>query len=114
VTLGELRQVLGPDHPHTLASATSFATDLAQNHESAAARSLSERTFAASCSRRGKQHPDTLACQLNLALDRKATGDHERSRELFKAAAAALTGGPAWTAATQGERVECDVEPPPA
>jgi hypothetical protein len=75
---------------------------------------MSERTFAASCRRRGERHPDTLACQLNLALDLKATRDVERGRELFEAAVTASGRDHQIAAATRGERLECDIEPPPA
>ena len=78
---------------------------------------LSERTYTTSCRTRGEAHPDTLICMVNLARD--LTGrDDRRQREILDRAVAGLVAAlgpdhPVTTAARAGERLECDVEPPP-
>jgi tetratricopeptide (TPR) repeat protein len=118
VTLDETRRVLGPEHPHTLAIAAGLGTDLAYNHEYDAARSLDERTFDASRRTRGDSHPETWMCNVNLAWDLRATGDESAGHDLLRRSLDTLgemLGGdhPDVQRAGRGERLECDVEPPP-
>ncbi|MGN9911632.1 FxSxx-COOH system tetratricopeptide repeat protein [Phytohabitans sp. LJ34] len=117
-TFDEMRRVLGPDHPYTLVVATGLATGLAHGglHEAAAA--LGERTLDALRRVRGTNHPETWACAANLALDVSASGDQKageaRRREAVDELGRLL--GPAHPdvrRAERGERIECDIEPPP-
>ena len=66
----------------------------------------------------GENHPYTLGCALNLALDLRALGEREAFRELFTDTIERYhhtlgSGHPEVSAATARERAICDIEPPP-
>jgi tetratricopeptide (TPR) repeat protein len=118
MTLEELRQVLGDGHPYTLCAANGLACDLALDRDHRAARALSSRTLALSRQVRGERHPDTLSCAVNAALDLDATGEHAAAERLLAETLTdlkAVLGAdhPDLVDATQGRRIECDIEPPP-
>jgi tetratricopeptide (TPR) repeat protein len=113
-----MRRTLGDAHGYTLCGATGLAIDLALAGEPAEARRLSERTLATSRESRGERHPYTLACAVNTALDRFAAGDADGGRVLLEETLAVMravlgSDHPEVADATQGRRVECDIEPPP-
>ena len=71
-TLERRRQMLGENHPSTLASANRLATDLRLLGEVQAARDLDQDTLERRRQVLGENHPDTLASASNLALDLRA------------------------------------------
>lgn len=118
VTFDETRRVLGAEHPHTLAVAAGLATDLAFNHEYQAARSLGERTVDSLRQVRGDNHPETWMCTVNLARDMAALGTGQAATDLLARAIDTLrrllgAQHPEVRRALRGDRLECDIEPPP-
>jgi hypothetical protein len=78
---------------------------------------LSEDTFARSRRVRGEDHPYTLYCAVNLAIDLKAVGEDERAETLTADTAERLRTvlgdkHPETIAALNGRRAESDIEPP--
>ena len=62
---------------------------------------------------RGADHPETLACAVNLARDR-GPAEPEGYREAVRRLSARLgSDHPEVRAAIAGTRLECDIEPPP-
>lgn len=109
---------LGPAHGYTLCAASSLANDLAAAGDVTAARRLSESTLATSRQYRGDSHPYTSACTVNAALDLIADNDEQAGRPLLDRAVADLARAlgenhPECVAARAGNRIECDIEPPP-
>jgi hypothetical protein len=112
-----LCQELAPDHPYALAAAVGLANDLVMAHEDRAARNLLDRTLEAARPVRGERHPDTVICQVNLGLLR-LDRDDASGRPLLEDGLATLReelgmGHPYVVAASHGQRLECDIEPPP-
>jgi hypothetical protein len=73
-TLDRRRSVLGEDHPDTLDTARSLASDLRELGEVRAARDLDQDTLNRSRRILGEDHPDTLRLAGNLASDLRALG----------------------------------------
>jgi len=118
LTLEEMRRALGPEHPHTLATAVGLANDLAHNRGHEAATALGERTFEAFRRVRTDNHPETWICAVNLARDRLAVGQTAAAGTLARDAMLNLknllgAAHPELRAAARGDRLECDLEPPP-
>jgi tetratricopeptide (TPR) repeat protein len=115
----QLRAGVGDMHPYTLSAATNLATDFALHHEYAAALALSKSTLITATTVRGASHPDTLVCAANLAQDYRTAGDTEAGDALLDDTLTALRRAlgpdhPTVVAVARGERVECDIEPPPS
>jgi tetratricopeptide (TPR) repeat protein len=115
--LAGCRTALGDDHPFTLCVQAGVATDRHLAGDHAGAVRLSERTFAQSTRVRGPDHPYTYNCAVNLAIDLAAVGERDRADGI---AAEAVTGlaralgrdHPETVSAGDGQRAECDMEPP--
>ncbi|GAB7050432.1 FxSxx-COOH system tetratricopeptide repeat protein [Catenuloplanes indicus] len=114
LTLDALRQTLGAKHPYALAASMGLANDLAMVHEEESAAGLLADTFELMCEVRGEDHPETLTCAANHGLlgarSERVPGLAEtlgRLEELLGA------DHPHVSALRQGQRGECDVEPPP-
>ena len=69
------REVLGEEHPDTLASMTNLALTLHSLGDFAGARGLEEQTLAVCRRVLGEEHPDTLSSMHNLARTLLAQGD---------------------------------------
>jgi hypothetical protein len=114
ITLDELRQVLGDDHPYTLSAAKNHAVDLAFARDVSSARELLERTLTTSRSVLGKDHPDTLAIAMNLALYTLGaeTGGEQSQFDATLGQLRQTLGPdhPAAVAAARGVPAELDVE----
>jgi tetratricopeptide (TPR) repeat protein len=112
-----LYQLLGADHPYTTAAAIGLANDLAAAHEEEeAVRRLTEALAAAARAGR-KEHPDTLLGGVNLGLILRGT-DRPAGQALVDENLTALRrlcgpDHPQMRAVMQGQRAECDIEPPP-
>ncbi|GAB7043494.1 hypothetical protein JCM9533A_73450 [Catenuloplanes niger JCM 9533] len=114
LALEALRQTVGPRHPFTLAASMGLANDLAMVHEEESAAALLADTFELMCEVRGESHPETLTCAVDYGLlgarSERVPGLAEslgRLEELLGA------DHPHVSALRQGQRGECDVEPPP-
>jgi hypothetical protein len=59
--------VLGPDHPHTLGSATNLVMALTESGDRAAARDLGLDTLERARRVLGPDHPHTQRCAANVA-----------------------------------------------
>ncbi|GAA1859831.1 FxSxx-COOH system tetratricopeptide repeat protein [Asanoa iriomotensis] len=115
-----LQRQLGEKHPYTLCCATNLASDLDALNENIAAVELSAATFERSRDVRGSDHPYTLACAINHAVDLIATGDRAGGETLRADTIDKMRRmpniGPAHPdtmLATDGRRINCDIEPPP-
>jgi tetratricopeptide (TPR) repeat protein len=106
-------RALGPGHPHSLVTAIGLASDMAHHQLAAEAVALGRVTVEGLRSGRGETHPETLACAVNLALDLGEPGDGEHRRAVDHLVAAVGADHPDARAATTGNRLECDIEPPP-
>jgi tetratricopeptide (TPR) repeat protein len=74
----DYREVLGANHPHTLAAAANAAVTLRLRGDSAAARELNERALKGFTeSPLGADHPQAIACAVNFASDLAELGDRE-------------------------------------
>jgi MinD-like ATPase involved in chromosome partitioning or flagellar assembly/tetratricopeptide (TPR) repeat protein len=76
------RELLGPDHPHTLMTAGGLAADLKALGEYDEGRAMDERTYPAWTELFGEEHPRTLSAAYNLAVSYRITGDYARSLAL--------------------------------
>jgi MinD-like ATPase involved in chromosome partitioning or flagellar assembly/tetratricopeptide (TPR) repeat protein len=79
--LAEQRELLGPDHAHTLMTAGSLARDLRGLGRYAEALELDQATYAAWQERFGEEHPRTIAALNNLAVDYRLMGDFRAALE---------------------------------
>jgi DNA-binding SARP family transcriptional activator len=78
--LDRWRSLLGPDHPDTLAAATSLTLDLFFLKEAAPAHSLGEDTLERCRRVLGPDHADTLLAAAALTLVLNQVGDAEKAR----------------------------------
>jgi DNA-binding SARP family transcriptional activator len=76
------RQLLGADHPDTLATRDSLARRTSFSGDTAGARDLYNELLAARQRVLGPEHPDTLATYYNLSLFTGQSGDYPRARDL--------------------------------
>lgn len=118
--LRDLSDAFGEDHPYTLCCASNLASDLAAAGELTAAREMSRATLERSRSVRGADQPYTLACAVNHALDLIATGDGDAGHQLLDETVAVMRANPDFgeahpdvELATEGKRIDSDIEPPP-
>jgi hypothetical protein len=79
---GLYRDLLGEDHPDTLASAANLAVCLHAVGEYQQARALDQDTLARRRRILGEDHPDTLASANNLAFNLAGMGEYEQARTL--------------------------------
>lgn len=112
-----LYQQVGANHPYTQAAAVGFANDLFAAHEEDEAARLLRITLDTAGSAGRAKHPDMLICAINLGLVTRES-DWERGQAIVEPALAALRDAlgpdhPEVRAASQGQRGECDIEPPP-
>lgn len=117
-TYALMKDVLVPDHGYTLCAASGLANDHILAGDGAEARRLSGEVLDASRRTRGARHPYTLACAVNAALDEVAAGAPDERRARLDETVAALgevlgVDHPETVAAREGQRAECDIEPPP-
>jgi MinD-like ATPase involved in chromosome partitioning or flagellar assembly len=80
--LGEQRELLGPDHPHTLMTAGSLAADLnalGRYHEALA---MDETTHPQWLELYGANHHRTLAAANNLAVSYRLTGNIAKAQQM--------------------------------
>lgn len=109
-----LYQQVGAAHPYTQAAAVGLANDLVAAHEEGEATRLLRVTLDTAAANGRTAHPDLLICAVNLRLitreqDWQATLDPE----LTALRDALGPDHPQVIAASQGQRGECDIEPPP-
>ena len=76
------RRLLGPDHPHTLASMNNLANSYAALGRHAEALKLHEETLALRKARLGPDHPDTLQGMNNLAVSYNTLGRQAEALKL--------------------------------
>ncbi|MEU6274091.1 FxSxx-COOH system tetratricopeptide repeat protein [Streptomyces populi] len=106
---------VGPNHPYSLSVAINLASDLFTLGDTQTAAEMDEETLRRATQELGESHPMVLACALNLAADLRVLGKANRAETLY---AATLTSfrqvlgqeHPATTAATRGDRADCDAE----
>jgi hypothetical protein len=94
-----------------------LASVIADTGDVERARLLDERALAGLRDRVGSEHPHTLACAANLAIDLRAQGEIERSRVLSaKTMALYRTALPAGhfelIDAAEGKRIAIDLDAP--
>jgi hypothetical protein len=75
-TLDEQRNLLGPQHPHTLMTAGGLAADLRALGQYEDARRQDEQTYAAWALHFGDDHPRTMTALSNLAASYRLAGDY--------------------------------------
>jgi hypothetical protein len=98
--------------------AVNMASDLAVLGETIRARTLGEQTFAQLCDLLGENHPMTLGCAANLALDRmadNAVADAEslRADTISRYIDTLGPDHPDTRVATAGNRIDFDFDPQP-
>ncbi|MEV7318302.1 tetratricopeptide repeat protein, partial [Streptomyces microflavus] len=76
--------ILGPDHPHTLASRNNLALTLGEIGEYQRAADLHRQTLADTERILGADHPNTLSSRNNLAAALNALGEHRRAADLHQ------------------------------
>ncbi|MBO3740080.1 FxSxx-COOH system tetratricopeptide repeat protein [Actinoplanes flavus] len=118
MTLTELQERLGDEHPYTLCAAANYATDLSLDQQFDDARDLLRRTLEVSQRVRGKDHPDSLACAVDLVLEMRNAGESGSAQVLLDTTLGSLRRvlgphHPSTVNAALGVRAECDIEPPP-
>src|SRR5262249_59834252 len=97
--------------------ASNLANDLVLSRELDAARNLSARTLEISRHVRGEEHPYTLLCAVNAALDLQATGDEAAGQSLLGHTLEVLgrwlgPEHPETLDAGRYRRAECAIDPP--
>ena len=117
-SLAGLEGKLGRDHDYPLTIATNLASDLAALGETHTARELDEDTLMRLRSVLGVDHPVTLGCAANLVLDLHADGDIAQASQLAsdtndRFSRTLGAEHPDSKAATLGQRLNFDFDPPP-
>lgn len=117
-TLERFRTALGENHPYTLACTINLSNDLYGLGEYDAARNLDEDVYQRIVNVFDEDHPDVLAAASNLVASRRAAGariEAQRLREdtLPRYLRKLGRDHPNAMAAMAGERLNCDIEPPP-
>lgn len=115
-----LREKLGDRHPYTLCTTTNLANDFAAMRDYTSARELSGLTLELSreAAVRGDDHPYTLGCALNHALDLEGSGSEREADALWQDTVARFNrvlgpDHPDSLAAGARQRIDADIEPPP-
>ena len=106
-----LYQQLGASHPYTHAAAVGLANDLAAAHEEEDAARLLTDTLEIARNAGRESHPEALICAINLGLITQGRALVEPNIEALGRALG--PDHPYVLAARQGQRGECDIEPPP-
>jgi tetratricopeptide (TPR) repeat protein len=83
-TLELRRKVLGPEHPHTLASMSNFALVLNSQGKYDDAEEMHRRTLGLGERVLGNEHPDTLASLENLADLLRTQGKEGEAEEMYE------------------------------
>jgi tetratricopeptide (TPR) repeat protein len=112
-----LYQQLGAGHPYTHAAAVGRANDLVASHEEAEAERLLTEALETARSAGREEHPDVLVGAINLGLIIR-TRDWDAGQSILEPNLEALRralgpGHPQVVTSEQGQRGECDIEPPP-
>jgi thioredoxin-like negative regulator of GroEL len=112
-----LYQQLGAAHPYTHAAAVGLANDLVAVHEEQEAFRLLSETLNIGRDAGREAHPDVLICAINLGLVTRSS-DWDAGQAMVEPSLETLRnaigpGHPQVVAAAQGQRGECDIEPPP-
>jgi hypothetical protein len=81
VAISGLTQVLGLEHPYTLAAAMVRATLIADRGNLRLSAELDEGTAASLAAVLGPRHPDTLRCRGNMLLTRQLLGEQKAGAE---------------------------------
>jgi Tetratricopeptide repeat/NB-ARC domain len=115
--LDGLKAGLGEDHHYTLTVAMNLASDHAALDHLAEARAIGADTLSRLNTLLGPTHAHTLGCAVNLAIDMIAAGDEEGGKELQGQSLQLLaetygTDSPDYEAATSGNRLDPDFDPP--
>ena len=76
--------VLGPDHPDTLTSMHTLATNYAAAGQNDRALKLGEEALTLVKAKLGPDHPDTLASMHNLAASYHVAGRYDRAIQLYE------------------------------
>ncbi|MFE5892921.1 FxSxx-COOH system tetratricopeptide repeat protein [Streptomyces sp. NPDC056462] len=110
-----LISTVGPNHPYTFSAAINLASDLFTSGDPQAAAEMDEETLRRTTQELGDLHPTTLACGLNLSADLRVLGKTKRAETLYAATLSSFRqvlgqGHSATTAATRGDRADCDAE----
>jgi len=84
-TLVHQRDVLGPDHPDTLATRFSMAREMAACGDHAGAEEEFRAVFAGRQRKLGPYHPETLIARFSMAQQMAARGNHAGAEEEFRA-----------------------------
>jgi tetratricopeptide (TPR) repeat protein len=112
-----LYQQLGAAHPYAHAAAVGLANDLVAVHEEEEAFRLLSETLNIARDAGREAHPDVLIGAINLGLVMRSS-DWDAGQAMVEPNLEALrraigAGHPQVVAAEQGQRGECDIEPPP-
>jgi len=78
------RRVLGPEHPETLGSMNSVASDLSDEGHYAEAEKLDRETLGIRRRVLGPEHPDTLTSMNNLADDLAQEGKYAEAEKMYR------------------------------
>jgi tetratricopeptide (TPR) repeat protein len=118
-SVARLRALLGPDSHYALICAMGLASDLAAMGDLADARDCGLDTAERLGRVLRRDHPITLACRINLAADLAALGLTEeanpmRADALERFGKALGRDHPEVRAAHEGQRLDCDFDPPPS
>lgn len=116
--VANFRATLGDHHPYTLACRINLINDLYSAQEYQEAHRLDTEVYGLTVAALGEDHPDTLAAANNLAISRRAVNDRRgwqtlRNRTLERSGDVLGEDHPTTKAVLDGERLNCDIEPPP-
>ena len=75
-----MRRKLGENHPLTLSGTVNLANCRGDSGDLEVAETLERETVALLRDVLGRDHPDTLVCQANLAVTLRQAGRDQRSR----------------------------------
>jgi|HubBroStandDraft_1064217.scaffolds.fasta_scaffold23771_2 serine/threonine protein kinase/tetratricopeptide (TPR) repeat protein len=78
------RRVLGPEHPDTLGSMNSVASDFSDEGHYAEAEKLDRETLSGRRRVLGPEHPDTLTSMNNLANDLAQEGHYAEAEKVYR------------------------------
>jgi tetratricopeptide (TPR) repeat protein len=99
--LAEQRELLGPNHPHTLMTAGSLAADLRAAGRYREALDMDQRTYTAWTELYGEDHPQTLMAANNLGVSLRLSGETtdamRRNADTYERRRAALGTRDRWT-----------------
>lgn len=116
--VAKFRTSLGDSHPYTLACRVNLINDLHAAGEYQTAARMDEEVYALTVRALGEDHPDALASANNLSISRRSMGNVAGWRELHqdtleRSRRVLGEDHPNTRAVRDGERLNCDIEPPP-